>query len=66
MGANKHAKHMEGQANMLSNKRLCPRRKNVGLDRVCIVPLCWSMDNTRVPSSKVPEGTRGPMYQRHV
>ena len=30
--ANKHAKHMVGQANMLSNKRWCPRRTNVGLD----------------------------------
>ena len=27
-----------GQTNMLSNKRGCPRRTNIGLDRVSIVP----------------------------
>ena len=37
---------MKGQTNMLSNKRGCPRRTNVGLDRVSIVPLDWSMDGT--------------------
>ena len=31
---------------MLSNKRGCPMRTNVGLDRVSIIPLDWSMDNT--------------------
>ena len=35
-----------GQTNMLSNKRGCPRRANVGLDQVSIVPLDWSMDDT--------------------
>ena len=34
------------------------------MDRVSIVPLCWSMDDTCVPSSKVPEGTQGLVYQR--
>ena len=28
-----------GQTSMLSNKRGCPRRRNVGSDRVSIVPL---------------------------
>ena len=47
----------EGQTNMLSTrggkqtcyqtKRKCPRRTNVGLDWVSIVPLDWSMDNTQ-------------------
>ena len=46
MGASKHVKHMKRQTNMLSNKRGCPRRKNVGLDRVSIVPLDWSMNDT--------------------
>ena len=49
----KHAKDKlgkdtkRGQTNMLSNKRGCPRRTNVGLDQVSIVPLDWSMDDTR-------------------
>ena len=30
---------------MLSNKRGCPRWINVGLDRVSIIPLDWSMDD---------------------
>ena len=30
---------------MLSNKRGCPRRTNVGLDRVYIIALDWSMDD---------------------
>ena len=46
MGANKHARHMKGQTSMLSSKLWCPRRTNVGLDRVFIVPLDWSMDDT--------------------
>ena len=50
-------KAKRGQTNILSNKRGCPRRTNVGLDQVSIVPICWSMDDTRVPSSKVLEGT---------
>ena len=45
-GVNKHVKHMKRQTNMLSNKRGCPRRANVGLDQVSIVPLDWSMDDT--------------------
>ena len=32
---------------MLSNKRRCPKRTNVGLDRMSIVPLDWSTDDTR-------------------
>ena len=38
---------MKGQSNMLSNKMGCPRRTNVDLDRVSVVPLDWSMDDTR-------------------
>ena len=45
-GQTKHAKHIKGQTSMLSSKRGCPRRKNVDLDRVSIVPLDWSIDNT--------------------
>ena len=37
---------MKGQTSMLSNKRVCPRRTNVGLDQVSIVPLDWSMNDT--------------------
>jgi len=44
MGVNKHVKHTKRQTNMLSNKRGCPRRTNVGLDRMYIVPLDCSMD----------------------
>ena len=44
-GANKHVKHMKGQTSMLSNKWVCPRRKNIGLDQVSIVPWDWSMDD---------------------
>ena len=47
MGEKKHAKHMKGQTGMLSNQRGCPRRTNVGLDWVSIVPLDWSMDDTQ-------------------
>ena len=36
-----------GQRNMLSNKRGCLRKTNVGLYRVFVVPLNWSMDNTQ-------------------
>ena len=46
-GQTKHAKHMKWQTSMLSNKRGCPRRKNVGLDWMSIVPLDWSMDDTQ-------------------
>ena len=35
-----------GQTSMLSNKRGCLRRTNVGLDLVSIVPWDWSMDDT--------------------
>ena len=48
----KHAKRQAikrsriGQTNMLSNKRGCPRRTNVGLDWVSIVPWDSSMDDT--------------------
>ena len=34
MGTNKHVKHTKGWTNMLSNKRGCPRRTNVGLEGV--------------------------------
>jgi len=37
-GPNKHVKHTKKQTNMLSNKRECPRRTNVGLDQVSIAP----------------------------
>jgi len=37
-------KAKQGQTNMLSNKR-CPKRTNVRLDRVSIVPRDWSMDD---------------------
>ena len=46
-GKTKHAKHMKRQTSMLSNKKGCPRRTNVGLDRVSIVPLDWNMDDTQ-------------------
>ena len=36
-----------GQTSMLSNKRGCPKRTKVGLDRVSVVPLDWSTDDTR-------------------
>ena len=37
----------QGQTNMLSNKKGYTRRTNVGLDRVSIVPLDWSTDDTQ-------------------
>ena len=46
-GQTKHTKHMKGQTSMLSSKRGCSRRTNVGLDRVSIDPLDWSMDDTQ-------------------
>ena len=46
MGTNKHVKYTKRQRNMLSNKKGCSRRTNVGLDRVPIVPLDWSVDDT--------------------
>ena len=46
MRANKHARHMKGQTSMLSSKRWCPKRTNIGLDQVSIVPLDWSTDDT--------------------
>ena len=39
-------KHKKEQTNMLSSKRRGPRRTNVDLDLVSIVPLYWSIDNT--------------------
>ena len=36
----------EEARNVLSNKRGCPRRTNVSLDQMSIVPLDWTMDNT--------------------
>ena len=44
--ANKNVKNTKRQRNVLSNKRGCPRRTNVGLDQMSIVPLDWTMDNT--------------------
>ena len=32
---------------MSSNKRRCPRRTNVGLDRMSIVPMDWNTDDTQ-------------------
>ena len=49
-GANNHVMYTKRQRNMLSNKRGCPRRTSVGLDRVSIVPLYWSMDDTATHS----------------
>ena len=46
-GAKKYVKHTKRKTNMLSNKRGCPRRTNVCLNWVSIVPLEWSMDNTQ-------------------
>ena len=46
MRANEHVKHTKGQINMLSNKRGCNRRMNIDLDRVSIVPVDWSIDDT--------------------
>ena len=45
--ANKLVKHTKRQTNILSNKRGCPRRTNVGLDRVSIATLDWSMGDTQ-------------------
>jgi len=45
--ANKHVKHTNRQTNILSNKRGCPRRTNVDLDQISIVPLDWSMNDTQ-------------------
>ena len=60
-GAKKERKHIKGktsmlehkkeQTNMLSSKRGRPRRTNVGLDLVFIVPLYWSTYNTRAIKS---------------
>ena len=38
---------MKGKTSMLSRKIGCLRRKNVGLDRLSIVPLDWSIDDTQ-------------------
>ena len=43
----KNVKNTKRQRNVLSNKRGCPRRTNVGLDQMSIVPLDWIMDNTQ-------------------
>ena len=45
MRAKRCVKHMVGQINMLSNKRQHPRRTNVGLDQMSIVPFDWIMDD---------------------
>ena len=37
-----------GQTSMLSNKKGCPRKTNVGLDLVSVVPLYWSTDDTHM------------------
>ena len=46
MRANKACQAYE-RANKLSDKKGCPRRTNVGLNQVSIVPLDWSMDDTQ-------------------
>ena len=48
IGANKNVKNMKRQTNMLSNKRGCPRKTNIGLDLISIVPMDWTMDNTQM------------------
>ena len=47
---------------MLSNKRGCPRRTNVGLNWVSIVPLDWSMDDNRLMHKHV--GKRAKMQRK--
>ena len=42
-----HVKHMKKQTSMLLNKRWCPRRINIGLDWVSVVPLDWNIDDTQ-------------------
>ena len=46
-GANEHVKHTKGKHMCYQTKGGCLRRTNVGLDRVSIVPLDWSMDDTQ-------------------
>ena len=36
---------MKGKTSMSLDKKGCPRRTNVGLDQVSIVPVDWSMDD---------------------
>ena len=54
---------MKGQTSMLSNKRGCPRRTNVGLDRVSIVPLDWSMDDINKHGKQHHTGQRNGMHR---
>ena len=58
-------KAKQGQTSILSNKRGCPRRKNVGLNRVSVVPLNWSMNNTCAIKPFL-KGTRALVYQGRV
>ena len=42
----KARKQAKRQTSKKANKRWCPRGTNVGLDRMSITSLCWSVDNT--------------------
>ena len=65
-GANKERKHTKGQTSMLSCKRGCPEKTNVGLDLGSIVPLYLSIDDTRVTLKKVPKRDSRPRVKRRV
>ena len=52
------------QTNMLSNKRECPRRTNVGLDQVSIVPLDWSTGDTQTHARTCKQACKDAKKQR--
>ena len=51
---------------MLSSEIGCPRGTNVGLDLMSIVPIYWSMNDTRVLSNKVPKRDSRSRVQRRA
>ena len=54
----------QGQKNVLSNKRGCPRKTNVGLDRVSIVLWDWSMDNIQTHAWTCRQACKNAKKQR--
>ena len=51
---------------MLSNKKGCPRKTNVGLDQVSLVPLDWSMEDTQTHAKTCMQACKDVKKQRKL
>ena len=57
-------RHTKRQTSMLSNKKGCPRKTNVGLDQVSLVPLDWSMEDTQTHAKTCMQACKDVKKQR--